>query len=159
MERDLDTTDSMVAASVAVYMYAVGLGALLLGPTADRFGRRVTLSGATLLFVALSLVCVFAPNINGGQRCACWLAVPCCLVWEARLSSACPFPHAQPTNRPPPTPHAVLLAFRALQGFVVSGCSTTSNAILADVYAPEERGRAMGLAAIPFLVGGGWVLV
>ncbi|GBF93358.1 MFS multidrug resistance [Raphidocelis subcapitata] len=47
----------------------------------------------------------------------------------------------------------VLLAFRAVQGFVVAACSTTSNAILADTYAPAERGRAMGVAAIPFLVG------
>ena len=47
----------------------------------------------------------------------------------------------------------MLLALRALQGFVVSSCATTSNAVLADIFAPEERGRAMGIAAIPFLVG------
>lgn len=50
----------------------------------------------------------------------------------------------------------MLLALRALQGFVVSSCATTSNAILADIFAPAERGRAMGVAAIPFLVRAAW---
>lgn len=47
----------------------------------------------------------------------------------------------------------MLIAIRAVQGFVVTACSTTSNAILADIFAPAERGRAMGIAAVPFLVG------
>jgi hypothetical protein len=29
---------------------------------------------------------------------------------------------------------------------------TTGNAVIADVFAPHERGRAMGIAAIPLLV-------
>jgi MFS family permease len=45
----------------------VGLGALLFGPTADKFGRRITLLGSTALFTALSLVTVFSKNI-GSER-------------------------------------------------------------------------------------------
>ncbi|KAI8467611.1 MAG: major facilitator superfamily domain-containing protein [Monoraphidium minutum] len=111
VEADLNTTSDLVATSVAVYMYMVGLGALFFGPAADRFGRRGTLTASTAVFTALCLVTIWAPNIE------------------------------------------MLLAMRAVQGFVVASCATTSNAILADIFAPQERGRAMGIAAVPFLVG------
>jgi MFS family permease len=188
IERDLGTTAEMTAASVAVYMYSVGLGALLFGPAADRFGRRGTLLGSTLAFAALSAGCMFAPSIQGGPRrrrgrahaawrggrrpgaggraprsdCAhravtgaraqppLWVTLPGRCVRPTRLAS-------QPPPSLAPCPPPVLLALRAIQGFIVSSCSTTANAVLADIFSPEERGRAMGLAAIPFLVGGGGV--
>jgi MFS family permease len=156
----------MAAASVAVYMYAVGLGALLFGPAADRFGRRWTLAGSTALFVGLSLACMFAPSIQGVRPAAGGAAARGAPLLVAMAARPC----ARPSSGPPlcashaptcchnnPHPHSpppsALVAARAVQGFVVSSCSTTANAVLADIFAPAARGRAMGIAAIPFLVG------
>lgn len=35
----------------------------------------------------------------------------------------------------------------------MTACVTTGNALISDIFHPSERGRAMGAAAIPFLVG------
>ncbi|KAI8462625.1 MAG: major facilitator superfamily domain-containing protein [Monoraphidium minutum] len=64
IERDLNTTATMTAASVSLYLVMVGLAALLWGPVADRFGRRLTLFVSSLLFLGTTLVCVFAPTIE-----------------------------------------------------------------------------------------------
>ncbi|KAI8462244.1 MAG: major facilitator superfamily domain-containing protein [Monoraphidium minutum] len=47
----------------------------------------------------------------------------------------------------------ILIAFRALQGAAISAFGVSAVAIVADVFPPESRGRAMGLATIPVLVG------
>ncbi|KAI8475207.1 MAG: major facilitator superfamily domain-containing protein [Monoraphidium minutum] len=64
IERDLNTTATMTAASVSLYLVMVGLAALLWGPVADRFGRRLTLFVSSLLFLGTTLVCVFASSIE-----------------------------------------------------------------------------------------------
>ena len=57
------TKTKLVAASVSIYMFLVGLSVIVWGPASDRFGRkRVFLLGA-VLFVAASFVCAFAPSI------------------------------------------------------------------------------------------------
>jgi predicted MFS family arabinose efflux permease len=45
----------------------------------------------------------------------------------------------------------LLVAFRALQGAAVAGYGATGSAIIADVYAPHERGTAMGISTIPMV--------
>jgi hypothetical protein len=43
----------------------------------------------------------------------------------------------------------VLIAFRALQGAAVSAMMVAANAVLADSWEPSQRGKAMGVFAIP----------
>uniref|UniRef100_A0A383WB59 Major facilitator superfamily (MFS) profile domain-containing protein n=1 Tax=Tetradesmus obliquus TaxID=3088 RepID=A0A383WB59_TETOB len=109
IQQEFATSQQLVASSVAVYMFAVGLAALCLGPASDRFGRRIVYLLSTLAFIATSLGCIFAPSIG------------------------------------------LLVAFRALQGAAVAGYGATGSAIIADVYAPHERGAAMGISTIPMV--------
>ncbi|KAI8471878.1 MAG: major facilitator superfamily domain-containing protein [Monoraphidium minutum] len=46
-----------------------------------------------------------------------------------------------------------LAALRALQGAAVAAFGVACNAVVADVFAPDERGKAMGVFAVPVLVG------
>ena len=46
-----------------------------------------------------------------------------------------------------------LIVFRTLQGLVVGSTLVSAQAIIADIYAPDERGAAMGAFLAPMLVG------
>jgi MFS family permease len=47
----------------------------------------------------------------------------------------------------------MLIVFRAFQGLAVAAFGVSSTAMVADVFPPDQRGRAMGLAILPTLVG------
>ena len=47
----------------------------------------------------------------------------------------------------------MLIALRCLQGFVVGSTITSVQAIIADIFAPHERGAAMGTFLSPMAVG------
>ncbi|GAX83188.1 hypothetical protein CEUSTIGMA_g10614.t1 [Chlamydomonas eustigma] len=64
IESDLDASSSLVALSVAIYMFMVGASALVWGPASDRFGRKIIYLSATVFFIITSIVCIFSPNIN-----------------------------------------------------------------------------------------------
>ena len=64
IERDLQTSATLVAVSVSIYLFMNGLFSMVWGPLSDRFGRKITLLIALALFVAVSIVCIFAPNIT-----------------------------------------------------------------------------------------------
>lgn len=111
IQKDLNTDATATAGSVAIYLFLVGVGALLWGPVIDRFGRRPTLWAASAAFVGFSVACYFATNITQ------------------------------------------LIVFRALQGMAVASYGVGAQAIMADTFPPQERGKAMGLLSIPLLVG------
>lgn len=50
--------------TLSVYLAAVALGQLIIGPISDRYGRRPVLLGGLVLFVIGSGVCMTAPNIT-----------------------------------------------------------------------------------------------
>eukprot|EP00877_Chromochloris_zofingiensis_P010563 jgi/Chrzof1/5760/Cz16g14240.t1 len=64
VEADLNTNAALVAASVSIYMFTVGVFSLFWGPFADRFGRRLSYILASVLFLAVTVVCIVAPNIT-----------------------------------------------------------------------------------------------
>ncbi|GBF97583.1 hypothetical protein Rsub_10719 [Raphidocelis subcapitata] len=111
IQRELGTTQTLMAATIAVYMFVVGVTALFWGPFCDRWGRRNTLLISCSAFTLFSIGCVFSWRID------------------------------------------MLIAFRALQGAAVSAMMVAANAVLADSWEPAQRGKAMGVFAIPTLVG------
>lgn len=48
--------------TLSIYLAAVALGQLVIGPISDRYGRRPVLLGGLVMFVLGSLVCMLAPN-------------------------------------------------------------------------------------------------
>ncbi|GAX74294.1 hypothetical protein CEUSTIGMA_g1743.t1 [Chlamydomonas eustigma] len=61
---DLKATDTEVATTVSIYMFMVGLMALVWGPASDRFGRRINYYLALALFLVTTVVCIFSLNIQ-----------------------------------------------------------------------------------------------
>lgn len=65
-----------------------------------------------------------------------------------------PSPVLPPRSANPPHP-AALIAFRALQGAAVSAMMVAATAVLSDSWEPSQRGKAMGVFAIPTRERGG----
>jgi multidrug resistance protein len=61
--QDLSASADLVAASVAIYMLTVGVGSLIWGPAADKYGRRIAYAASTVLFLGTTVACIFAPSI------------------------------------------------------------------------------------------------
>lgn len=111
VRADLHTTETMTAASISVYMFAIGAGSLGWGTVADRFGRRWTLYVSSVLFLGFTTGCVFSRTI------------------------------------------VMLIVFRALQGLAVAAFGVSAQAVVADVFPPHQRGKAIGIVMLPTLVG------
>ena len=57
-----DVDYALIQLAVSAYLALTGLLNLLLGPLADRYGRRIVLLSGFAVFVAASIGCVLAPN-------------------------------------------------------------------------------------------------
>ncbi|GBF98177.1 hypothetical protein Rsub_10677 [Raphidocelis subcapitata] len=64
IEKDLNTTSTATAASVAIYLFTVGAASLVWGPAADKWGRKLVLWTSSAMFLGFSFGCAFAPNIT-----------------------------------------------------------------------------------------------
>ncbi|MFE6646077.1 MFS transporter [Nocardioides sp. NPDC057772] len=58
----LGFTEASLTTAATVGLVGVGIGAVAIGPLADRFGRRTTLISSIALFSLLTLAVAFAPN-------------------------------------------------------------------------------------------------
>jgi hypothetical protein len=63
LQADLQASSFATASTLAVYLFALGLSALLWGPFCDCMGRRPTYIASTIAFVATSVGCAFAPTM------------------------------------------------------------------------------------------------
>lgn len=59
-----NTSVAAVALSVSIYLLMIGLCSLLWGTLSDRFGRKIIMIVAMVIFIVASIVCVFAPTIT-----------------------------------------------------------------------------------------------
>ncbi|HVP88325.1 MAG TPA: MFS transporter, partial [Casimicrobiaceae bacterium] len=64
MARALAASNEKVQLTLSLYMYAWGAAQILVGPLADRFGRRPALVVGLSLFVAASIVCAAARSVE-----------------------------------------------------------------------------------------------
>ena len=64
MAHALKTSDDRVQLTLSLYMYAWSAAQILIGPLTDRFGRRPALMAGLALFVAASVVCAAARNVD-----------------------------------------------------------------------------------------------
>lgn len=71
MVAELDASDPDGQLTLSIFMVGIGLGQLLFGPLSDYYGRLPVVTAGTLLFIAASLVCAAAINID--------------MLWLARL--------------------------------------------------------------------------
>lgn len=106
-----NSSEDGAAALVSVYMAAVGIFTLVWGPLSDTYGRRLILLLSLVLYLGVTIGCVFSPDM--------------------------------------PT----LIILRAVQGSVTGSCIAITQGMVADVFAPSERGEALGLYFVPLLVG------
>lgn len=61
---DLRTTVERVQLTLSLFLVAFGLAQLVYGPLSDRFGRRPLLLAGSGLYVAASIACTLAPNVE-----------------------------------------------------------------------------------------------
>lgn len=64
MERDFGTSFAKVQLALSLYLAAVAVAQLVLGPLSDRFGRRPVMLWGLAVFVAGSILCRFAWSIE-----------------------------------------------------------------------------------------------
>ena len=60
--RALDSTPAMMQSTLSVFVLALGLGQLVLGPLSDRYGRLPVLHGGLTVFVLAGLGCALATD-------------------------------------------------------------------------------------------------
>lgn len=58
-----DTSDSLVQLSLTTGLTGLAAGQLLFGPLSDRFGRKIPLTAAMVMFLGATAGCIFAGNI------------------------------------------------------------------------------------------------
>ena len=63
--EDLSVSSSVVQLTLTGTLAGLAFGQLIIGPLSDSLGRRVPLMAGIALHMAASLVCLFAPNIEG----------------------------------------------------------------------------------------------
>lgn len=64
MTRDLDTSYDVMQLSVSGYLAVTAVLQLLIGPIADRYGRRIVLLACHAIFIAATVGCALAPTVE-----------------------------------------------------------------------------------------------
>lgn len=64
MARMLGVDYAAIQLTLSVYIAAIAVGQLIIGPISDRYGRRPVLLGGLAVFVAGSAICMVAPNVG-----------------------------------------------------------------------------------------------
>ncbi|CAN0602829.1 unnamed protein product, partial [Ectocarpus sp. 12 AP-2014] len=65
LAADLQASDAQVQLTLSVYLFAVAVTQLIIGPLSDRFGRRPMLIWGMVIFLIATVFCRFATSIDG----------------------------------------------------------------------------------------------
>lgn len=60
MAKEFGVSSSAIQSTLALFLFAMGIGQIVIGPLADKFGRRPVLMCGILLYIASSLLAVWA---------------------------------------------------------------------------------------------------
>ena len=61
--EDLKTTDGYVTLTVSAYIFFSGVGSPIWGVVADRWGRSIVARVGLMLFIAMSVACIFVTSV------------------------------------------------------------------------------------------------
>ncbi len=64
MARDLNASPAAIQLVLTVFLFATGAAALVVGPLADRYGRRPVLLVTSVIYLAATTLAWFAPNLE-----------------------------------------------------------------------------------------------
>ncbi len=64
MARDLDVSPAAIQLVLTVFLFATGAAALVVGPLADRYGRRPVLLVTSIIYLGATTLAWFAPNLE-----------------------------------------------------------------------------------------------
>lgn len=101
LERFFDVNTLLINLTISLFTAILALSNFVIGPIADRWGRRATLLPGLAIFIVGSLLCL----VSGS--------------------------------------YGLFLAGRLLQGAGISAAVLIAPTVIGDIYAPDERGRAM----------------
>lgn len=62
--RMFDATEADVQYVISAYLFGLCLAQLVLGALSDRFGRRVVLLTSLMVYIAMTVVCAYAPTLD-----------------------------------------------------------------------------------------------
>uniref|UniRef100_A0A383WNC2 Major facilitator superfamily (MFS) profile domain-containing protein n=2 Tax=Tetradesmus obliquus TaxID=3088 RepID=A0A383WNC2_TETOB len=161
--QELQAEPGPVAATVALYMLAAGIGCLCWISFADRFGRRMAYAIGSLLFLGSSVGCICAHSIGlllgfralQGLAAASFLATGQADRFGRRMAYAIGSLLFLGSSVGCICAHSIglLLGFRALQGLAAASFLATGQSVVVNVFGPAERDRAAHLFTMPLLVG------
>lgn len=110
LERFFGVNTLLINLTISLFTAILALSNFVIGPIADRWGRRATLLPGLIVYIAGCLVCLAADG------------------------------------------YSLFLAGRMLQGAGISAAVLVAPTVIGDIYAPEERARAMSTyQAISFM--------
>lgn len=65
IEASFDVSRALLTQSMAVYLIAFAVSTLMWGPISDRVGRRSVILGGLFIYIAASIGCAYANDLNG----------------------------------------------------------------------------------------------
>lgn len=142
---DLGFTDASLTTASTIGLVGVGIGATLIGPFADRFGRRHSLIGCVAWFSVLTIATAFATNVDTfiALRFLAGLGLGACLPSALALMS-----EYAPEDR------GARAMTRTMTGYHVGAVLTALLALwVIDAWGWEAMfliGGVAGLVAVPF---------
>lgn len=142
---DLGFTDASLTTASTIGLVGVGIGATLIGPFADRFGRRLSLIGCVAWFSVLTIATAFATSVDMfiALRFLAGLGLGACLPSALALMS-----EYAPEHR------GARAMTRVMTGYHVGAVLTALLALwVIDAWGWEAMfviGGVAGLVAVPF---------
>lgn len=64
LQESFHTTEGLVQSTLSAYFIGLAVGQMVLGPVADRFGRRPPLLVGLVVYILASLACALAPSVE-----------------------------------------------------------------------------------------------